>query len=49
MLIQKRRDQMKQWEKQDKKLKEMKASGKSTKQAVSQLKVKNKVSDTFFY
>ena len=35
MLVQKRKEQIKEYEKQEKKLKEMKASGKSTKQAVS--------------
>jgi ATP-binding cassette, subfamily F, member 1 len=34
MLIQKRKEQLKEYEKQEKKLKELKASGKSTKQAV---------------
>ena len=34
MLKQKRREQLKDYEKQEKKLKEMKQSGKSTKQAV---------------
>lgn len=33
MLVQKRREQMKNWEKQEKKLREMKSSGKSSKQA----------------
>ena len=35
MLKQKRRDQLKQYEKQEKRIKDMKASGKSKKQAVS--------------
>lgn len=35
MLVQKRREQIKDYEKQEKKLKELKASGKSSKQAVS--------------
>jgi hypothetical protein len=35
MLTQKRREQQKQWEVQEKKLKAMKDRGKSTKQAVS--------------
>ena len=35
MFVQKRKEQLKEFEKQEKKLKEMKASGKSTKQAVS--------------
>jgi ATP-binding cassette subfamily F protein 1 len=35
MLVQKRKEQMKAFEKQEKRLKELKASGKSTKQAVS--------------
>lgn len=35
MLVQKRKEQQKAFEKQEKRLKEMKASGKSTKQAVS--------------
>jgi ATP-binding cassette, subfamily F, member 1 len=34
MLVQKRKEQLKEYEKQEKKLKELKASGKSTKQAV---------------
>lgn len=38
MLIQKRREQLKEYEKQEKRLKEMKASGKSTKQAESKAK-----------
>ena len=37
MLVQKRREQMKEWEKQEKRIKEMKASGKSKKQAVNAL------------
>jgi ATP-binding cassette subfamily F protein 1 len=35
MLIQKKREQLKEFEKQEKKIKELKASGKSGKQAVS--------------
>ena len=35
MLVQKRREQLKEFEKQEKKIKELKASGKSSKQAVS--------------
>ena len=35
MFVQKRREQIKDYEKQEKKLKELKAQGKSTKQAVS--------------
>jgi ATP-binding cassette subfamily F protein 1 len=38
MLIQKRKEQQKEFEKQEKKLKEMKASGKSTKQAEAKQK-----------
>ena len=34
MLIQKKKEQLKDYEKQEKKLKELKASGKSNKQAV---------------
>lgn len=37
MLIQKRKEQLRDYEKQEKKLKDMKASGKSTKQAVSEI------------
>ncbi len=38
MLIQKRREQLKEFEKQEKKIKELKSSGKSTKQAESKQK-----------
>jgi ATP-binding cassette subfamily F protein 1 len=38
MLVQKRREQLKEFEKQEKKLKEIKASGKSSKQAESKAK-----------
>nr|QUF59462.1 ATP-binding cassette transporter Abcf1 [Brachionus angularis] len=38
MLIQKRKEQLKEYEKQEKRLKELKASGKSTKQAESKAK-----------
>jgi len=38
MFVQKRREQIKEYEKQEKKLKELKASGKSTKQAESKQK-----------
>ena len=41
MLVQKRKEQLKEYEKQEKRIKEMKASGKSSKQAVYIFLLKN--------
>ena len=44
MLTQKRKEQLKDYEKQEKRLKDMKSSGKSTKAAVKTLKEKKVLS-----
>jgi hypothetical protein len=47
MYQQKQKELLKQYEKQEKKLKELKAGGKSTKQAVSTHSSPNREQDTF--